>query len=895
MKLRRLELEQFRTFDRTVRVDGLADGLNILCGPNESGKSTLLMALEAAFFERHRAGGEQVKQFRPWESRGAPRVAVDFELAGRPYRIEKRFLVKELARLDRPDGAPMLGDEAEEELQRLLDFERPGNRGPSPEQQGTWSLLWVRQGASVAVPEIGPLARRSLEGCLIDEFEAVVGTDESRRIWARIDDAHHQLETRHGRPRGAYAEVLEKLETADAERHELTRRLAHLAVDLQELETARHRLAQTDDCEEDRQLSAERDRARADLERRRGLDDRLSTAIAEKRIAEKELEPLEKDLRWRREIRAKLAAGAPKLAEFRQFADEAATAFAAAEADLGRQRAKRAAFEHEREALGKRLRSARQAESGIRERAELDRLRTQLDRARRDDGEARRLAAEAARIPLDEASVEQIRCEAETLERCRLALAASATEVRIDIEEAGAERVRVAGATVSAGHHLHEIVSPLTVEIVGIGRIAIRPRLAHQDQLHRDRERAQATLARLLDGAGADSALAAEAEFRRKLGLEREAARKRETADLLAAAALHREQADLAQLSDQVLHLEAALAASDPATGGLAEDVDRLEQDAESLDASITTLRRQIEAADQQLTGLRNQAADHRRRHEREEAEAARQQAQLEAAVGALSDAALDGALVDARQALEEQERSVLDLQRQAEEEPLSLMEARLERLERAIESRRSEQNNLRVQISRLEGSIASEEGRGLAEQIAERERHAAALTAQRDGFVRELDSLKILKEALEDAENEATERYLAPVRERLRPYLNWLFDSAEVDLADFRISALRRGDSEARAIEQLSDGTREQIAVLTRIAFAEMLADRGRPAVVILDDALAFSDEDRLQKMFDILKMAAEKVQILVLTCRERAFERLGGTRLRIVSQDDDERAAVA
>ena len=44
---------------------------------------------------------------------------------------------------------------------------------------------------------------------------------------------------------------------------------------------------------------------------------------------------------------------------------------------------------------------------------------------------------------------------------------------------------------------------------------------------------------------------------------------------------------------------------------------------------------------------------------------------------------------------------------------------------------------------------------------------------------------------------------------------------------------------------------------------------------------------------MFDILAKAAEKVQILVLTCRERAFERLAGTRLRITWLADSTPAA--
>jgi uncharacterized protein YhaN len=61
------------------------------------------------------------------------------------------------------------------------------------------------------------------------------------------------------------------------------------------------------------------------------------------------------------------------------------------------------------------------------------------------------------------------------------------------------------------------------------------------------------------------------------------------------------------------------------------------------------------------------------------------------------------------------------------------------------------------------------------------------------------------------------------------------------------------------------------------------MLTDQGKPAMVILDDALAYSDGERIERMFDILAQASAKTQILVLTCREDLFARLGGHRIEL------------
>ena len=143
---------------------------------------------------------------------------------------------------------------------------------------------------------------------------------------------------------------------------------------------------------------------------------------------------------------------------------------------------------------------------------------------------------------------------------------------------------------------------------------------------------------------------------------------------------------------------------------------------------------------------------------------------------------------------------------------------------------------------------------------------------------------LQLLRTTLTEAERAAKERYLAPVALRIRPYLQALFPDAEIAVDEaLRITGVRRKDGGDEPFEQLSDGTREQIAILVRLALAELLCDRGLPAVVVLDDALVFSDDERIQRMFAVLERAAERLQIVVLTCRERLFEGLDGKRLHL------------
>jgi hypothetical protein len=128
----------------------------------------------------------------------------------------------------------------------------------------------------------------------------------------------------------------------------------------------------------------------------------------------------------------------------------------------------------------------------------------------------------------------------------------------------------------------------------------------------------------------------------------------------------------------------------------------------------------------------------------------------------------------------------------------------------------------------------------------------------------------------------ESRERYYEPVRRHLRPYLNELFPGAELELGDgFTIAGMKRSRSES--FKRLSGGTQEQIAVLVRLAIGTLLAERDSNVPIILDDALVYCDDDRINLMFDALSRAGKHQQIIVLTCRLRSFAPLGGHTLRV------------
>ena len=124
MKLRSLAVNQFKKFTTPTRLEGIGDGLNVVVGPNEMGKSTLLDALRAVLFEKYSSKAQPIVALQNDRNQAAPVVELAFELDDGLYRITKRFIKKPYARLSCPDGRSLEGDAAEDTLRQSARLRR---------------------------------------------------------------------------------------------------------------------------------------------------------------------------------------------------------------------------------------------------------------------------------------------------------------------------------------------------------------------------------------------------------------------------------------------------------------------------------------------------------------------------------------------------------------------------------------------------------------------------------------------------------------------------------------------------------------------------------------------------------------------------------------------------
>jgi hypothetical protein len=870
MRIRRIEVRDFRKLGRAV-VEDLQDGLNVLVGDNEAGKSTLLAALRTGLFERHRVGGKVAAAMQPYNQTVRPEITIDFEIDGGLWHLRKAFCQRPEAELIGP-GERTSGDAVEERLAQLFGFTPPGAGGSKPdEHQGVHGLLWVEQGRSHRALGIGA-SHDVIASALEQEIGQVVGGERGRALLTTAEERRNTFWDKRGNVRGDLKVLGEQVVTLRTRHAELSATLTaqddkvgHLAMKQEAL--ARH--------ERERHL----DHAATALEAARQAvvgSERLRSAhaSASELVARRRLEHAGAATRW--DSRTKLAVEATKaqqetvslglgLSEAQDVLARHGEALKRAEATLAA--ARRVSRETADAVRFMELSRGRAETIDL-----LAVLRDRLASAQDLDATRRDRAAAASAIAITAADI--VALEALETDRDRAMLQLESASVRLFFDTTRA--VELDGVS-------HDVTRPLLLStdavltLQGFGQVSIRPG-GGVDELARKTDGAERALAERLaihayvDVAAARAALAAKADAMR------EAKTAGQTLKLVAPEGIEALLQGISEKEAYMLRSGHDIPEWSPAVLDAALQAQAASVDPEKYaDHAVIVTRAARDTADRDVAALAERAASRTR-----EADALRQS--LDRARVEIADAVMVETLDNADRALAEatdRERAAAAALADADPEAVGLELKRAEGAEKAIridiETLKRESRDLDVELRAL--------GRqGVGEEIAELEGNLAAEEGRLETQGRYARAARLLHETLAEAQRETRDRWLGPVRERAAPYLRLVQPNSDIVLNEDTLeieSLIRNGVSEP--FGGLSVGAREQIAVITRLALAEILRSANRPSAIILDDALVNADEGRLHRMHLVLQRAAQTMQVLILTCRERDFVQLGAPIKRI------------
>ncbi|MEG0973400.1 MAG: AAA family ATPase [Comamonas sp.] len=887
--IRRIALQQLRKFD-ALEIDALSPGLNIIAGPNGAGKSSLARAIRAAFLDRY--GSSSAADLMPIGNSGAaPTVALDFALHGKPHQLTKTFIKKK--RCDLYIGSSLRSEQdAEDYLAEQLGFGF-GKRGSGEEHWGVPGLLWVEQGAAPgqlaarvghASPQLGAALHAQAGGAApVDGVVASLAATTGDALIAQLEQALNCLVSRANRkPTGDYAVLLDKLDTQRAQLHQQQQRVQDYRAQVDELQQLLG--AEQDDAAKrpDLQWQAELMQAQERIAALQQLQQKQQQAQAQTAQLQTTIDALQRELQQQHQQQRKLQERQAAMQSAEQAHQQAGAAVRQAQTgSAAMQQELAAANQQWQTAQQTRERQALQArwDDG---RRQLQRLQASSDVAQQQLQKLQLLAPDLSVLALEKADIEKLK----KLEDAALkaALQRDAVATRLQFALPGSQMLawqsgEQAGQLSGEGEAWLDGATDITLP--GGGSLRITPggaQVAGVAQRHAD---AEAALAQHLQHLQVASRAEAEQRWERRQQLEAE---QRVAQQLLAAQApqgIDALQLELRQLSTQLQGLQAQLQTLPAKSEGADLDWPA----AQTAQQAATQALQQAQAAEH---AARQQLAVAAQQLQSAAAELAAAQHGLQEPAAVARVQAAQKQLVVAEAELAQLQQQLLHTQAALQAPDTQFAAQDAERLTRSLQAHAEQQRARSLRTAHLRAALEAagaqgleEENAALAGEIAHGERRAAAIASRVQALVTLVDRLKAKRAA-------ALRRLQAPLEARMQHYLQLLLPGARMELdaqllpqAVLPANAAITPDGAARRVlgdvAALSYGTQEQLAIISRLAYADLLRDAGQPTLLMLDDALTFSDPQRLAQMKRVLYDGATRHQILLLTCHPDNWSDMG------------------
>jgi hypothetical protein len=861
MKLHRLVLTNYRGIAHRD-VEFPDSGVVVVCGPNEVGKSSMIEALDLLLEFKDRSTKKDVKQVKPTHADAGSEVTA--EISTGPYRFvyHKRFHKKCQTQLTilAPHREQLTGDEAHERVCAML---------AETVDTELWHAQRVLQATSTTAVDLSgcDALSRALD---VAAGEAATPSGNEPLLIERIDAEYARYFTPTGRPTGEWATAISQLHDAEqdvarcaaavAEVDERVRQHAALTDELAELSgrqedaDARHRAAQA--------AAARIAELTEQLREARLVAAAAAATSTASNAAHRER------LRLRADVDARAATIATLETEVRQVTDAESTAReAAAAADAAVTRA-----DADLAAAQLRVDTARHVLQKLSERDEANRLATQLAKIEAAHRDRDRICAELAQLPVTEAVVQRIEAAAAAVERVQSQLEmVSATlefTAAVDIElECGAQRV-----SLSAGQSWSTTASgPTEITVPGMLTARLAPGVTAGD-IEAEYAAAQSELAEALAaGEVADLAEARRAATRRR---ELQNQRDQLTATLSALCGdddVDQLRARLTQLragqpdgpAGAVVDTDAARAELDAAQAARAQVVARGD---ECRQAAAAATARVVEISTR-VTLLQDKLAAQR-------TELGAVTARLAQQRSSCTDEDLAAQADADRRAAQAADQRVADLSEQLEAAAPDVVAAELADAAAVAEGLRARRDDTARALHEItvELAVFGTEGRkGRLDAAETRREHAAAEYSR---VRRRARAAEVLRSVMIRHRDNMRSRYVEPFRAELQRLGRPVFGpSFEVDIDSELSIRSRTLDGRTVPYESLSGGAKEQLGILVRLAGAALVAKEDTVPVLI-DDALGFTDPDRLAKMGEVFDMIGAHGQLIVLTCTPARYD---------------------
>lgn len=846
-----------------LALESLSDGLNVLSEPNEFGKSTVFEAFRHGLLTKHSSKKEPIKALEPRLGGGAPVVEIDLIVKGEAFRIRKQFLSQASTNITELKTGTIIktADDAQDWIKSAI--------GADEKALGPTGLLWVTQGDPLKRPSQSEDQKEVFSSVLDDEVTTVVSGQRGRQLIAKVNSNLAELVTKTGRPTKAFKAADDQLKILAARKNELLQKMASAENALLRLAQISSEKSSLDDPRRDAELKSSLKAAEEAYELAVQAAPKLEQLYADAEMkkqlverAKQKIEDLDRDVEHGQRLLAEIERTESSLSVLTEE-------LAAKQSTLAELSKSKKAAEETSAAAEERLRKAFEFERSKRAIDDLKRLEKNLENVLQLREEHEALVAKLATMKIDNLVLRELTDmdnEVQVLDATR---AKSETVFVVRYADEKTASLTQDGKILRAGES-YPVHGQAVVDIPGMGQLEIQTKIdADAVDPETSFHHAKADLAARLADLGVTSIGEAKASEKRRYDLKLDIQDVNTQINRLAPDGVQSLRDDIALAKTQSDMINVEQFDLDKAKA----DVDdtklaliRAEEQEKNVVIACSGVTTKIAVSNEKLAGLRRDL---------------RRICDEIGSAGAWNNLRLAGreklaiSEQDDRDALARYEAFRL------ESPSLELAEANKDRCYKAIENRKDRLNALIRESEGLKGQLKSLAADGVEGDLSSTEGEIERVEATISRFNSEVRPLSLLKTTLEETQDREKQQLFDPVVKELSGLVSQVVKGAEIRLGDDYAASeiIRNGLIET--VDSLSGGTQEQIAILTRLAFARLKAKQGHPTPVILDDALVFSDDTRIASMFTALNVVAKDLQIIVLTCRQKSFEGLGGNLL--------------
>jgi uncharacterized protein YhaN len=456
-------------------------------------------------------------------------------------------------------------------------------------------------------------------------------------------------------------------------------------------------------------------------------------------------------------------------------------------------------------------------------------------------------------------------------------------------EETGTKRLAPGKSTEVKG------APEIVISISGVGRLRARGPAGSAEELRAERDQAVRKLAELTRGFGTVDLEELEALHEQARELDKrvdEAETQLET--LLSGDAIEKldqEHTKARAISEEILDAHPKWKEGPPDAGGL-------EAAAEAMRCSFDTSVRDAEAVWEAARLAFTRASERRAGLA---ARAEETEKQLQSLGARIADLSADGRTEKQRAtdltklalAWDAAKASLTEIEEQLQafdEDPRTTAAT----LEKQRQSAEDEATKALETEKVAEGRLGSLAAQGLYSTLAEAEEEVVVLKEEIAREELRTNAVRLLRETVVHCRVEALAAVTGPVERvatrTLQRIAGKRFCGIQLGETFEPLHVLPRLAEIAVPLESVSGGEREQVYLATRLALAEVLAKEERQ-LVVLDDVLTATDTSRLARVLTILEEAAQRLQVLIITCHPERYRGLNNAQffdLETILNDD-------